>query len=146
MVNTIWVLAANAGRARLFSAPSRNGALIEEQAWVDTDARLKGRDLITDKPGRTHDGGGLPGHAMEPRVDPKAEEANRFARLVCRKLEEHASRKGCERLHIVASPAFLGRLREYMGQSLRRRILSEIPKDLTTLDGRTLRRHLPDFL
>ncbi len=146
MMKTIWILAANAGRARLFSATSRNGALIEEQAWLDNEARMKGRDIVTDRQGRTFDGSGRPGYAMEPRVDVKSEEANRFARLLCRMLGEQADRKGCERLHIVASPAFLGRLREFMKHSLRNRISSELPKDLTTLDARALRRHLPDYL
>ncbi len=30
MMNSIWVLVANAGRARLFSSSSRNGRLIEK--------------------------------------------------------------------------------------------------------------------
>ncbi|APZ42377.1 host attachment protein [Acidihalobacter ferrooxydans] len=147
MVHTIWVLAANAGRARLFSSSSRNGTLIEQETWVDGDARRKGSDINTDRAGRAHDGSGLARHSMEPRVDPKTEEAKRFARLICERLNANAqSNGGCTRLHIAASPAFLGRLREYMSASLRGKVSSETAKDLTTLDPRSLRRHLPDFL
>ena len=146
MVNTIWVLAANAGRARLFSAPGRNGTLVEYETWVDGDARLKGRDINTDRAGRTHDSTGQARHAMEPRVDLKSEEANRFARLICSNLTENFRRNNCARLHIAASPAFLGRLRECMNNNLRGKVSSETPKDLTSLDAGSLRRHLPDFL
>lgn len=146
MVNTIWVLAANAGRARLFSAPGRNGTLVEHEAWVDGEARLKGRDINTDRAGRTHDSSGQPRHSMEPRVDLKAEEANRFARLICNHLSENFRGNTCKRLHIAASPAFLGHLRECMNNNLRCKVTSETPKDLTGLDTDALRRHLPDFL
>lgn len=146
MINTIWVLVANAGRARLFSSTSRNGKLVEQAAWIDGEARLKTRDMLSDKAGRAHDISGQSWHAITPRVDPKSEEATRFARMVCDKLAEVMRTSPCDRLHIAAAPAFLGRLRECMGSPMRRKISSEIPKDLTALDCVHLREHLPDFL
>ncbi|OBS10415.1 host attachment protein [Acidihalobacter prosperus] len=146
MINPIWVLVANAGRARLFCSSSRNGKLVEQAAWVDSEARLKARDMLSDKAGRAHDTSGQSRHAMAPRVDPKSEEAMRFARMVCDRLAEVMRNTPCERLHIAAAPAFLGRLRECMGGSLRGKVSSEIPKDLTAFDGLHLRQHLPDFL
>lgn len=146
MINSIWVLVANAGRARLFSSSSRNGKLIEQAAWIDGEARLKTRDILSDKAGRAHDTNGQSRHAMAPRVDLKSEEAMRFARMVCTKLGEVLRNAPCERLHIAAAPAFLGRLRECMDSPLKCKISTEIPKDLTALDTTHLRQHLPDFL
>ncbi|AOU97584.1 hypothetical protein BI364_06080 [Acidihalobacter yilgarnensis] len=146
MINSIWVLVANAGRARLFCSSSRNGKLVEQAAWIDSEARLKTRDILSDKAGRAHDISGQSRHAIAPRVDLKSEEAMRFARMVCEKLTEVMKRNPCERLHIAAAPAFLGRLRECMGTPLRGKITTELAKDLTALDCTHLRQHLPDFL
>ncbi|AOV17255.1 hypothetical protein BJI67_09425 [Acidihalobacter aeolianus] len=146
MINSIWVLVANAGRARLFCSNSRNGKLIEQAAWIDGEARLKSREIVTDKAGRARNASGQSRHAMEPKIDPKSEEAARFARMICQKLAEVMQNSPCERLHIAAAPAFLGRLREVMGNTLRCKVSTEIAKDLTTLDEMNLRRHLPDFL
>lgn len=142
MMNSIWVLVANAGRARLFSSSSRNGKLIEKAAWIDSEARLRSRDILSDKAGHAHDKNGLSRHAMARKIDLKSEEASRFARMVCK----HLAQVPCERLHIAAAPAFLGHLRECMGARLRRKITSELAKDLTALDCTNLRQHLPDFL
>jgi protein required for attachment to host cells len=147
MSSKIWVLVASSARAILFSAEDRGGSLHNEERWEDAMARLHDQDINTDRPGRSFDSHGEGRHAMEPRVDPKTEEAEHFARFVGEHLRETMQAQGgCERLHLIAAPEFLGHLRNCLDHHLQTKIVSEIPKDLVMLDSEDIRKHLPDFL
>lgn len=146
MQNKLWVLVADASRARLFSINKRTGPLTEIKDWIDEGSRQKIQDMVTDKPGRTFDSVGQGRHVMESNVDPKREEELRFSKFICEQLYDFFQNHGLERLHIAASPSFLGWIREHLHKNLKKKIGSETPKDLTKMDAQKIRKHLPEFL
>ncbi len=140
----IWVLAANAGQARLWMAASPSAGLEEIRVFENPEARLHERELTSDLPGRAFDSAGEGRHAMEQQVSPKKEIAIRFAHEIARYLIKN--KDAMEKLYVAAAPEFLGLLRQSLNGSLNDGRLVELPKDYSGLDARTLRARLPNYL
>ena len=83
---------------------------------------------------------------MEPKVDPKQQEAIRFAKQVCDRLSAGHSQGSFNKLYIIAAPAFLGLLRDGMTTPLRHLVAGEVSKNLASHGIDQIREHLPDFL
>lgn len=141
-----WVVAADSSRARILSAEKRAGQLVELEAMVHPEARLHGQELLSDAPGAAFDSGALGRHAIGGRVDVKQQEAIRFAKRLCDRIALAHSQGNFERLYIVASPNFLGLLREGMHPPVQNAIAGEIGKNLANHSLEEIRRHLPDYL
>ena len=77
-------------------------------------------------------------HTMDPSVDPKERAATQFAREVVEQLKSGLNGRRFEQLTVVASPHFLGLLREQMDDVLARTVKHEIIKDLTREDATSL--------
>ena len=142
---SIWVLVADNSRARVFSARSSNSALEEVDGFVHAASRLHDRDLTSDLPGRAFDSLGGGRHAMEQRVDPKDEQAIRFAEQLTAYLEDGRVHHRYDKLYVVAPPAFLGILRDHYGH-IAPLVSTEIDKHLTQCTPAELRQHLPERL
>lgn len=139
---SIWILVADAARARLFSAQKSNSELVEEQDFYHGASRLKGRDLESDAPGRAFDSVGGGRHAMSKEVDFRQEAAEDFAAELSQILEKCRF----EKLYIVAAPAFLGKLRQQLDANVSKQIVAEIDKDLVSQEVSEIRAHLPQYL
>src|SRR5512146_2148437 len=108
------------------------------QRLEDADAHLHNRDLKSDRPGRVFDHapaadgrrGAVAHHATGGERSPRKVEARRFARRVADALEEARRQDRYDRLVIMASPTFLGLLREEMPAALHATVAAEISKDL----------------
>lgn len=142
----IWVLIADAGRARLFKAQTRTGPLIEQKDWIDEEARARILNFTSDKQGRSYDSVGLGRHSMEPSVDPKKEEEIRFGKFICDQLYAFFHDQEPDRIYIVAPPSMLGLLRENLHKEIRDHIVQEVSKDLSKMDCDTILKHLPELL
>jgi len=126
-----WVMVANATRARLFELTGRHAPLAELQALVWPEARLKGHEIESDRPGRAFSSRGNQRHAMEPGLPPKEEEAMHFAKHLVQLLQQGLDAHRFDELCVVASPHFLGLLRSEMGTVLKRAVTHDLVKDLT---------------
>ena len=143
---SIWVVVADASKARVFSAESRNGVLQETGDYLHAESRMKGRDLETDSQGRAFDSGGQGRHAMGKEQEIAEHEAEAFARELCEKIDKAAQASQFEKLYIIATPRFLGQLRAQMGSQAKGLIAGEVGKDLVNHDIPDIRKHLADFL
>ncbi|MBK1735752.1 hypothetical protein CKO15_10775 [Halorhodospira abdelmalekii] len=145
---TVWVVAADAARARLFSSAQRTGKSLEELAtWVNPELRVPSRELTTDRPGRTFDSTGEGRHALADPTDVKEVESERFARELVKRLEQAYHEHKFAHLVIAAAPHFLGLIRQQLPRTLRAAISVEIDKDICHLERpEQIRSHLPDFL
>lgn len=141
---TTWVLVADNSRARFFAAERPASPLEEVHDLVDPRARMHEGDLITDKGGRGG-GNGAGSHSI-PVPSAKTESAERFAQMVCEKLEASRTAGDFARLYVVAAPGFLGHLRKLQSAPLKQLVVSEVDKNLTGQDGESIRKHLPQFL
>ncbi len=144
----VWVLAADASRARIFQAVSRTGALDEVQDLVHPASHLREQELVSDAAGRARHGpqGGGSRHSVGHEDDAPVEEQDRFARQVAGALRQGREAGHFDRLHILAAPRFLGMLRKHLDRETRALVVGEQDLDLTARDTAAIRAHLPDRL
>jgi protein required for attachment to host cells len=143
---TVWVLVADAARARLFQVnqPQQTLSAALERELIGSN--LPSREIASDRPGRTFDSGGQGRHAKEPPTDPARHAQSEFAREVVQLLDEKRESRAFERLIVVAPPQFLGDLRATMSQQLREAVSAEVAKDLSKLPLHELQDHLREVL
>jgi protein required for attachment to host cells len=146
LVDKIWVLVADSGRARLFEASGAKAPLQEQTDLVMPSARLQEQELVSDRPGRSFDSRGEGRHAMEPTTPAKEVESNRFAARIAALLDSGRVAGNYTRLILVAPPAFLGQLRDALSEQVRALVTNELDKDLVRFDVDAIREHLPERL
>ena len=83
---------------------------------------------------------------MEPHTPRKKVEAERFAREIAQALDENVVSGACERLVLVAPPAFFGVLRDKLPLRVAARVTDVIEKDYLHLDQPTLKKRLEKAL
>ncbi|MGR9085812.1 MAG: host attachment protein [Gammaproteobacteria bacterium] len=145
-MSSIWILAADASRARFFSAESSSSPLEEIEDLAHPEARLHDRDITQDLPGKHKNFGGIAGHSYEQATDPKKYEAEIFARRIVQYLEEAHNADRFGRLIIIADPSMLGLLRKELPEQIKKQISFELDKNIASFDAADIRSHLPNFL
>jgi protein required for attachment to host cells len=144
-MSSIWVVVADASRARIFSAEKPNSALEEVQTLTHPASRLHEGDLVAERQGRERNPGGG-GHEGGHEQEAKEEEANRFAIEVNDVLEAARNANRFYKLYVVAAPSFLGLLRKQQSAPLKRLLAEEVSKNLSTLSPADIRKSLPEYL
>lgn len=138
-----WIVVADAARARVFRMEGEAGELVSAWEYEPVGGgRLQGREIASDRPGRTFNSVGTRRHAKEPPTDLERYESERFAREVTGKLDEDRRKGRFDHLVIVAAPQFLGDLRASMPAPLRACVTTEIDKNLSKLPPREIRERL----
>ena len=126
-----WILVADSARARLFfnDGPGKGVKPVSDKVF--RHATPPGREIMSDRPGRTFDSVGGGRHAKEPRTDPRKVEKRSFAHELAAMLDEGLKQGKFERLVLVAPPGELGLLREELSAAVQKRVSAELNKDLT---------------
>ncbi|MDB5968478.1 MAG: hypothetical protein JWQ90_928 [Hydrocarboniphaga sp.] len=138
-----WVVAADAGRARIFSVSQDDGQLEELVDFVNPDARLQDRDAVSDRRGHVTQGAAGIGHAFEPRESHGEHVAESFAKDLCERLGT-AQRSGeVTKIYLLAAPKFLGLLRKNLDKATQRLVVLELASDLTLHSRHDIRSALP---
>ncbi len=140
-----WVVVADQSKARIFTVDDPRGPLLQVDELEHPEARKREQELISDRPGRSFDSAGQGRHAMGTSVEPKKEEAVRFAKQVADYLQAAHHEGRFNRLLLVAGPPLLGLLRDKL-KSLSGANISEIDKNLGQYEAPEIRSHLPDRL
>jgi protein required for attachment to host cells len=137
-----WIVVADAARARILHLIGHKSGLEEVHDMVNPEARLKGRDLVTDRHGSTHDrkGDGRPGMGENAEANSRIEKA--FAKEVSGRLRELCLEHGVQSLVLAAPPKFLGELRRQMDRRTAALVRQTINKDLSLLSPREIKHHL----
>ncbi len=148
-MDTVWIVVADAARARILRCEGRAcHGIADVEALSHSESRAQNQDLVSDRPGRgwaSASGDGR--HAFEEPTDPAHQERNRFARMVAERLKSAHHEGTFKHLVIVASPSFLGALREFMGRQVAQCVRAEVAKNVVKVeDPEALRSYLPDFL
>ncbi len=146
-MNTTWIVAANAGRARLFAQTNANEPFEEIEDEVDTDARLRTADTETDDLGRrSHARGPLASSTQpsgyQPHETPHEHHADAFARGVASMLARGRADGRYAHLVLTAAPDFLGLLRKHLDPQVASLVKFEIDRDYTQLDAVHLRERV----
>ena len=140
-----WILVADQARARIFHGEG-DSRLHEVETLLNPDARINEQDIVSDRPGRAFDSIGSGRHSMGSPVDPKEEEAIRFAKELCTHMDELRNKHSMDKVYVMAPPHFLGLLREAMHAPLKALVAGEVNHDLTEHSVADIRAHLPEQL
>lgn len=141
-----WVVVADSAVARVMAADKPGAALAEIHQMENQNSRMHERELTSDLPGRAFDSGGMGRHVMTKQVEPKKQEAIRFAKDVVSYLEAGRNSNSFEKLYVVAAPEFLGLMRDGFSDATSRMIASTIDKNLVSEKVDAIRSRLPKFL
>lgn len=132
-----WVVVCDASRARFFRlGPQRQWQLVRE--LEHPESRAKGRDILTDRPGRVKQSASADRPAMEPTKPVHEVESERFAHEIAKALEKGHAENAYDRLVLVAPPHFLGLLRATISHTVAKRVELTLDKDYTALPPKDL--------
>lgn len=138
-----WILVAESSRAIIYALESRIKPLQEVESLAHPEGRAREQDMTSDRPGRAFDTTGLGGrHAMGKEVDPKRHEAQVFAKRLAERLEQGRNHGDFEQLMLVASPAFLGLLRDSLNGQTAKLVSQSLDKNLVQAGEQSVREHL----
>jgi protein required for attachment to host cells len=143
-----WIVIADGRRARILRQDKRGAPLTPalNQELYEPAAHGFSRDLRSDAPGRGFESNSAARYSMEPRIDPKTQEKQNFARRVAELVNDAASRKTFDQLVLVAPPKTLGELRTQLGDPARKVLIGEICHDLVKTPMQDLPKHLSEVL
>ncbi len=148
-MNTTWMVAANAGRARFFSQQAESAPLEEINDMVNGGARLRASETESDQIGqlaasksRFNVGAATQPSGYEPNQLPSEHQTELFARDVCSYLLQAYYEGRYQRLCLIAAPQFLGVLRKLLDPQVAALLSVEINKDFTRLSPKELREQL----
>ncbi len=140
-----WIVSANASRARVFAQHGSAADMEEVTDLINEAVRLRTSDTESDRLGPTsgtgtihNTGGATPNKLYQPHVSPEKHQAELFARDLCDFLLKAAQEGRYEELDLVASPQFLGAVRQLLDPEVRSRVKIEIDKDYTHLSAQAL--------
>jgi protein required for attachment to host cells len=138
----IWVVVADAARARIFSVDEKTTDLTEMMDLSHPESMLYASEMASDEPGMSSVKGMHSKFGMEEIVSPKEEEAIRFAKQLADALHHRVA--DYDRLYLMAAPHFLGLLRKDLDKAVQAKMADEINKDLTLHSAADIRSHLPE--
>jgi protein required for attachment to host cells len=148
-MDATWIVTANAGRARFFAEPDPADRLMEIEDMVNDAARLKTNESETDRMGPTsagqsihNTGGALPNKTYQPSQTPAQKATELFAKDVAHYLLKAHNEGRFREIALIASPQFLGILRQELDPQLRQLVSVEINKDYTGLSPEQVHEHV----
>ncbi|TFW17095.1 host attachment protein [Massilia arenosa] len=137
-MKTTWIVSANASRARIFREHIPSQSLEEVEDMVNEAARLRtdesqtdGLDPLAAGKSQHGTGGATPTKQYQPRETPTQHANHLFAKELSHYLVEAHAQGKFDDLELVASPEFLGVLRNNLDDELKPLIKQEINKDYT---------------
>jgi len=138
LANNALVLVTD-GRKTLFfrNEGDENQIDLRTEAVDERDDVSSKGELATDAPGTVQQSAGY-GHSTYEETDFKQQEEDRWAHSAADEVNRRALQNDFDALAIVAPPRTLGEIRKKLHKEAERRIVCEIPKEMT-------RRPIPDI-
>jgi len=148
-MDATWIVSANASRARIFSQSAAAANLEEIEDMNNSGARLRTVESETDGIGPTsgtksmhNTGGAVPNKAYEPHQTPVEHQTELFAKNIAEFLLKGQQQGRFKQLCVVASPQFLGVLRQQLNPNVASAVSMELNKDYTQASPAELQAHI----
>lgn len=109
---------------------------------LNPDGRLQDRELSTDAKGRWGGPDRPGGKPMQDETSPSEHVARSFSKRIGAYLDKARAEDRFDRLCLVAPPKFLGLLRGDLTKEVEKRVMREVPKDLSWQKTRELEEQL----
>jgi protein required for attachment to host cells len=131
-----WILVADGARARIFETdPLDTQQLTEIQDFANPAAKGREAALETEQLGRFSGGGDRsPAHTGEGQETPVEHATRMFSNDVGAFLDRACAEHRYKKLVLVASPKFLGAIRQSINKQTRQLVDREISKDISWLN------------
>lgn len=142
MADALWILVANASRARLFSTDERAEKWDLREEFYHEESRQHSVDLLNqeDNP----NAGTLRKPSAENAPNGRQSlEHGRFARELSDRLERGLNDHAFERIVIAAPPEFLGLLRKAISPRVQQRLMLDMRADFTQIPVKDLPERIP---
>ena len=131
----LFIVLANASRARLFSRDNRLTAeLIPLASLSHPESRLPGHELAGDRPGRHATDRSSGSNRYEPRSDVRRHEHTKFAHDIAEVLRSRWLPGEFDSLWLLASDPFLGELKAALGSAMAAHVKLTRAVDWTSLE------------
>lgn len=143
-LSKIWVSAFNGSELRLlkYKGPNQDLELLEDLKF-EKPHQLS-QDLISSKRGRIFLSASKNRSAMERTIDPHEKAKLEALQASIQYLEKYAD--AFDRLVLAAPPRILGELRKILPESIKRKEIVELHKDITHLHVKEMPSHLKEVL
>lgn len=135
---SIVVIVADASKARVFKSAKGLNKLTEFEDFIHSESRLTDKELMSDTSRISANRRG----SLQPRTFPKDHEEQTFAKQLGKHLKELHSKEPYDELVLVASPRFLGMLRNELHASIANLVSYTIDKELIHSSKDQLLEHL----
>ena len=136
----IWILVADSAHARILATTARTAMPTEVTRLEHPESRLKESELMSDQPGRSRENIGQ-GHAMQEGKATENTEAS-FAAELIEKLDKGRQEGRFDSLILVASPHFLGLLRQRLTGPLEKMVVQSVDKNLVNEDESVIQQNI----
>lgn len=138
-MNKTGVLVANGSRARFLHLQGKNSHQSFETVaeFTHEESRMKGRDLVTDRPGHYHANSHARGAYGEDR-NPKDITKEQFALELAKHLDTYRSKDGYNKLLLVTPAQFSGMLEKHLGKATADKVTDTVHKDYTSWTDKEL--------
>lgn len=144
MIGSTFILVADRGGARLFG---KAGDGLKRIEVIDhPDGQLKGREIDSDKSGRSFDSVGHGRHANGRDHTATEHVADVFATHLSKMLEQRRTDNQFSKLIIVADSRFLGKLRAALTPQTAKLVVGSLDRDLAGISDRDLVAHVAPLL
>ena len=141
-----WVVVVDHQEAHAF-ANDGPGRGLQPVAGLSFRTHLKaGRDIMSDKPGRSFESGSAARHAVEPKTEPHREAGRRFINRVVDALKAASEKSEFDRLVVIAPPRALGEFRKLLPAPLKGKVVGETAEDLTKASRAAIEEHVGRFI
>lgn len=145
-VRTTWILVAHRAGARLFlhTYPHPTMRVLQEVEFPQ--GRLKGGEILSDRPGRSYSSTTPERHAYSTETGVKQQMAKEFAGELAEILDQGRIQNQYDQLVIVAESKFLGFLLAALKPVTARNVVATLEKNLIHAPEKELPRHLKGIL
>jgi protein required for attachment to host cells len=131
-MQTIWILAADNSRVRLFQELDQGHHLQEVEDFTHPEGGENNQELETDAKGRYFGKGERDqGNTAEPNISPVQHQNELFSKEIGEFLDKAGSEHRYDKLHVIAPPKFLGLLRKNISKETQKLVGEEIVKDIS---------------
>lgn len=124
------ILVAARDGAKLFEQEGNGQPLIMLSEFSNPEGRMKARDLVSDKPGRSMEIGSKTHHSFSPHEEPKEHLLSAFLDTLASTLDRDVEKKLFDRLVLIAEPHMMGKLRAALTKKILAKVETTIIKDL----------------
>ena len=141
MQQITWVVVTDSSQAKIFRA-TKFPKIEMVEVLTHPESRFRDQDLVSSKPGRNFQRGGIARHAYQSVSDPKVVEVEKFATYLNEYLIAAHNQGAFNRLYILANPSFLGHLRSHVDPQIQKLVVHESAKDITAFTTDSIEKHI----